>query len=99
MQQIHVLMHLSFVLLGNKWQMMGRVRRRIQVRLWILEFAQDRPAVNVVKHVVIFVGLTWKPSVVQKNVLQALAVLGLRFNSDGQSPSSRGGSQGGRAER
>ncbi len=64
----------------------------------MLEFAQDRPAINVVKHVVIFVGLIWKPSVIQKNVLQMLAALGLGFNPDGRSLSRRGCSRGSRAE-
>ncbi len=56
----------------------------------MLDIAQDRPAVNVVKHVVIFVGLIWKPSVIQKNILQMLAALGLGLNSDGRSLSRHG---------
>ncbi len=66
----------------------------------MLEFAQDRPAIDIVKHVVIFVGLVWKPSVIQENILQTLAVLGLRFNPDGRSLSrcSRSHGHGSRAK-
>ncbi len=64
----------------------------------MLEFAQDRPAIDIVKHMVIFVRLVWKPSVIQKNILQTLAVLGLRLNPDGRSLSRRGGSHGSRAK-
>jgi hypothetical protein len=64
----------------------------------MLERAQDRPAFNIVKHVVILVGLVWKPLVIQENILQTLAALGLRFNPDGRSLSRRGGSRGSRAK-
>jgi hypothetical protein len=64
----------------------------------MLELAQDRPAFNIVKHMVIFVGLVWKPSVMQENILQTLAVLGFRFNPDGRSLSRCGGSRRSRAK-
>jgi hypothetical protein len=64
----------------------------------MLELAQDRPAFNIVKHMVIFVGLVWKLSVIQENILQMLAVLGFRFNPDGRSLSRRGGSHGSSAK-
>ncbi len=57
--------------------MVGGVRRRIDVRLWMLEFAQDWPAFNIVKHVVIRVGLIWEPAVVEEDILQTFATLGL----------------------
>ena len=65
----------------------------------MLEFAQDRPAIDIVKHVVIFVGLVWKPSVIRENILQTLAALELRFNPDGRSFSRCGGSRGSCAKR
>ncbi len=60
----------------------------------MLELAQDRPTYNIAKHMVILVGLVWKPLVIQKNILQTLAVLGFRFNPDGRSLSRRSGSHG-----
>jgi hypothetical protein len=64
----------------------------------MLEFAQDRPAFNIGKHVVILVGLVWKPLVIQENILQMLAALGFRFNPDGRCLSRRGSSCGSRAK-
>ncbi len=64
----------------------------------MFEFLQDRPAVDIMKHVVIIVGLVWKPLVIQENILQTLAALGLRFNPDGQSLSRRDGSSRSRAK-
>ncbi len=64
----------------------------------MLEFAQDRLAVDIVKHMVIFVGLVWKPLVIQENILQTLVGLGLRFNPEGRSLSRCGGSRGSRVK-
>ena len=56
------------------------------------ELAQDWPSTNIVKHVVIVVGLVWKPLVIQKNILKMLAALGLGFNPDRRSPGRQDGS-------
>lgn len=65
----------------------------------MLELVQDRPAFNIVKHVVIFVGLVWVPSVIQENIMQTLLALGLRFYPDGQLLFRRSGSRGSCGER
>jgi hypothetical protein len=49
--------------------LVGWIRRRIKVRLWMLEFAQNWPAFDMVKHIVILVGLVWEPAVIQEDVL------------------------------
>ena len=76
-------MHLSSVLLRYEFQEKGRVNWRVQIRDRMLEFVQNWTTVNVVKHMVIIVGLVRKTSVVQKDVLLALMSLCFRCNSNG----------------
>ena len=77
--------HLSFVLLKYEFQEEGRVNWRGQIRNKMLEFVQKRTTVNVMKHMVIIVGLVRKPLVIQKDVLQALALLWFWCNLNGSS--------------
>ena len=49
----------------------------MQIQDRMLELAQNWTTANVMKHMVIIVGLVMKPSVIQKDILQALALLGL----------------------
>ena len=46
----------------------------------MLELAQNRIVVNIMKHMVIIVGLVRKALVIQKDILQALGLYGLWFN-------------------
>ena len=85
MRQVHFLMHLSFVLLWIEFQEKGRVNWRVQIPDRMLEFAQDWTTVDVVKHMVIFIGLVRKTPVVQKDILQALTSLCFRCNLNGRS--------------
>ena len=85
MRQVHFLTHLSFVLLWDEFREKGRVNWCVQIRDRMLESAQNWITVNVVKNMVIIVGLVRKTSVVQKDVLQALASLCFRCNSNRRS--------------
>ena len=82
MRQVHFLTHLSFVLLWNEFQEKGRVNWRIHIRDKMLEFAQNWTTVNVMKQMVKIIGLVREPSVIQKDVLQALKLLCFRCNSN-----------------
>ena len=73
-------MQLSFVLCRKECQVVGGVWGRLKVRLWMLEFAQDRPTFNMVKHVIILVGLIWEPTVIKEDVLQTFSTLGLEVD-------------------
>ena len=82
MRQVHFLTHLSLVLLGNEFQEKGRVNWRVQIRSRMLEFAQNWTTVNIVKQMVIILGLIREPSVVQKDILQTLTPLFFWCNSN-----------------
>ncbi len=75
-------MQLSFVLLRKECQVVGGVWGCLKVRLWMLEFAQDRPTFNMVKHVIILVGLIWEPAVIEEDVLQTFLTLGLGVDTN-----------------
>ena len=70
------------MLLWNEFLEKGRVNWRVQIRNRMLEFAQNWTTVNVVKQMVKIVELVREPSVVQKDILQALTLLCFRCNSN-----------------
>ena len=84
-------MQLSFVLCRKECQVVGGVWGRLKVRLWMLEFAQDRPACNMVKHVIILVGLIWEPAVIEEDILQTFLMLGLGVDTNWGSRTGRVG--------
>ena len=57
------------------------------MQIWyrMLELVQNRTSVNIMKHMVIIVGLVRKLPVIQKDILQALALLGLWCNPNWRS--------------
>jgi hypothetical protein len=63
----------------------------------MLEFAQDRPACNMVKHVIILVGLIWEPAVIKEDVLHTFSMLGLGVNINWGLRTGRVGGRGCRA--
>ncbi len=85
------------MLLWKECQVVGGVWGRLKVRLWMLEFVQDRPAFNMVKHVIILVGLIWEPAVIKEDVLQMFSTLGLGVDTNWGSRTRRVGGRGCRA--
>ena len=84
MRQVDILTHLSFMLLRYEFREKGRVNWRVQIWDRMLEFAQNWTTVeDVMKHMVIIVGLARKPLVIQKDIFQALIMLCFRCNSNG----------------
>ena len=63
----------------------------------MLEFVQDRPAFNMVKHVIILVGLIWEPAVIEEDVLQMFLTLRLGVNMNWGLRTGRVGGRGCRA--
>ena len=63
------------MLLGNELQEKGRVNWRVQIWSWMLESVQNWTTVDIVKQMVIIFGLIREPSVIQKDILQALTPL------------------------
>ncbi len=90
MRQVHFLTHLSFVFLWSEFQEKGRVNRHVHIRDRMLEFAQNWTAIDVMKNMVVIVGLVREPSVIQKDVLQALTSLRFWCNSNRRSLSCVG---------
>ena len=77
--------------------MVGGVWGRLKVRLWMLEFVQNWPAFDMVKHIVVLVGLVWEPAVIQEDVLQLFTTLGLGVDTNRGSRTGRVGGRGCRA--
>jgi hypothetical protein len=73
MRQVHFLTHLSFMFLWNEFRVKGRVNWRVQIRSRMLKSAQNWTAINIVKQMVVVIGLVWEPSVIQKDILQPLS--------------------------
>ena len=63
----------------------------------MLEFAQNWPAFDMVKHIVVLVGLVWEPAVIQEDVLQPFTTLGLGVDMNRGSRTGRVGGHGCRA--
>ena len=60
------------MLLGDEFREKGRVDWRVQIWSWVLESAQYRSAIDIVKQMVLIVGLIRELSVIQKDILQTL---------------------------
>ena len=69
----------------------------MKVRLWMLEFAQNWPAFDMVKQIVVLVGLVCEPAVIQEDVLQQFTTLGLGVDTNRGSRTGRVGGHGCRA--
>ncbi len=63
----------------------------------MLEFAQNLPAFDMVKHIVVLVGLVWELAVIQEDVLQPFTTLRLGVNTNRGSCTGRVGGHGCRA--
>ncbi len=63
----------------------------------MLEFAQNWPAFDMVKHIVVLVRLVWEPAVIQEDVLQPFTMLGLGVDMNRGSRTGRVGGHSCRA--
>ena len=88
MRQVHVLTHLSFVLLRYEFRVKFGVNWRVQIRYRMLELAQDWTAINVMKHMVVIVGLVRKPLVIQKDICKRLHCLAFGATQTGVTSSA-----------
>jgi hypothetical protein len=82
-RQVHILTHLGFMFLSNKWRIEQRVYWSIRIRLWVLQFPKDGVTVHTMKQGVVIVGLVGEPSVIQEHILQMLAAFRLMCHSNG----------------
>ncbi len=57
----------------------------------MLGFAQNWPAFDMVKHIVVLVGLVWETAVIQEDVLQPFTTLGLGVHTNRGSRTGRVG--------
>ncbi len=63
----------------------------------MLEFVQNWPVFDMVKHIVVLVGLVWEPAVIQEDVLQPFTTLGLGVDTNRGLRTGRVGGHGCRA--